>query len=83
MWVFNSNEDSLGCGQGSILRLNENHFSQLVKDPTHIEGNLIDHAYKRDIHGNLKYSVELHSKYYTDHKAMAVMIHHHQLNSLA
>ena len=54
--------------------LQENFFSQLVKEPTHIEGNLIDQAHIRDTEGVNKYSTELHSKYYTDHKGVAVLI---------
>ena len=54
--------------------LNENFFSQLVNEPTHIEGNLIDQAHVRDTKGVNKYSIELHSKYYTDHKGLAVLI---------
>ena len=54
--------------------LHQNNFRQLVKEPTHIEGNLIDQAHVRDTTGVNRYSVELHSKYYTDHKGIAVLI---------
>ena len=54
--------------------LKENFFSQLVNEPTHIDGNLIDQAHVRDTKNVNKYSIELHSKYYTDHKGMAVLI---------
>ena len=54
--------------------LNENFFSQIVNEPTHIEGNLLDQAHIRDTKGVNKYSIELHSKYYTDHKGLAVII---------
>jgi exonuclease III len=54
--------------------LDENSFSQIVKEPTHIEGNLIDQAHLRDREGKYKCSVEVHSKYYTDHKGVALLI---------
>ena len=53
---------------------NENSFSQLVKEPTHIEGNLLDQAHMRDTNGMLKCSIELQRKYYTDHKGIALII---------
>ena len=52
----------------------DQNFTQLIKEPTHIEGNLLDQAYVKDVKQNLKYSAETHSKYYTDHKALAVML---------
>jgi exonuclease III len=53
---------------------NENSFSQLVNGPTHIEGNLLDQAHMRDTKRMFKCSIELHSKYYTDHKGVALLI---------
>ena len=50
------------------------NFKQLIKEPTHLGGNLLDQAYLRDISGKLQYSVILHSKYYTDHKGLAIII---------
>ena len=52
----------------------ENNFLQLVQDPTHIEGNIIDQAHVRDVEGKYEYSMELHSKYYSDHNALALSI---------
>ena len=52
----------------------ENLFSQIVEEPTHIEGNLIDQANVRDVKEINNYSTEIHSKYYTDHKGIAVLI---------
>ena len=52
----------------------ENLFEQLVQEPTHIEGNLLDHAYMRDPKRVNKYKTELHSKYYTDHKGVAMLV---------
>ena len=54
--------------------LHQKQFKQLVEEPTHIEGNLIDQAHVRDTRAVNQYSVELHSKYYTDHKGIAVLI---------
>ena len=53
---------------------NENDFSQLIQEPTHIEGNLLDHAYKRDTRQIYEYSTETHSKYYSDHKGLAIIV---------
>ena len=54
--------------------LESSHFKQLIEEPTHLEGNLLDHAYLRNIDGNLDCTVMLNSKYYTDHKAVALVI---------
>ena len=52
----------------------QQNFSQLVKDPTHIEGNLLDHAYLSDTDNVIEYKTELQIKYYTDHKGISVVI---------
>ena len=54
--------------------LEANNFSQLIKTSTHIEENLLDQAYFRNLNGLLKCSTEVHSKYYTDHKGLAITI---------
>ena len=54
--------------------LKENNFSQLIKEPTHIEGHLLDQAYLRDNDGVLECTAEVHSKYYTDHKGLAIIV---------
>ena len=53
--------------------LTEN-FYQLVKEPTHIEGNLLDQAHLRDTEGLYRCLVELHTKYYTDHRGVALLM---------
>ena len=53
--------------------LKDHCFTQLIKYPTNIKGNLLDQAYVRDKRNVLDYSSELHSKYYSDHKALAVI----------
>ena len=49
-------------------------FTQIIKEPTHIEGHLLDHAYVRDVDENLKWTAKVHSKYYTDHKGLAIIV---------
>ena len=49
------------------------NFSQLVRRPTHIEGNLLDQAYLRDSNGMLEITAETQSKYYSDHKGIAII----------
>ena len=49
-------------------------FRQMIKEPTHIEGHLLDHAYIRDCDDTLRWTAEVHSKYYTDHKGLAIII---------
>ena len=54
--------------------LEESDFSQLIKEPTHIEGNLLDQAHVRDSRRVHKYSAVVHSKYYSDHKGLGVLV---------
>ena len=49
-------------------------FKQLITAPTHIGGHLLDHAYLKDRNETFEYSVELQSKYYTDHKGLAITL---------
>ena len=49
-------------------------FTQIIKEPTHIEGHLLDQAYMRDCNETLSWTVEVQSKYYTDHKGLAIII---------
>ena len=46
-------------------------FNQLINQPTHIEGHILDQAYLK---GTVVASAETHSKYYTDHKGLAMII---------
>ena len=48
-------------------------FSQLISEPTHIEGHLLDQAYLQDKQEHLDVTTEVHSKYYTDHKGLAII----------
>ena len=54
--------------------LQEHHFKQITKELTHIEGNLLDQVHIKDVREDNKYTIEIHSKYYTDHKALAVIV---------
>ena len=47
------------------------NFFQIIKEPTHIEGNVLDQAY---LNANVGARAEIHSKYYTDHKGLAILI---------
>ena len=60
--------------RSSNTYLQNYNFKQLIEEPTHIEGNILDHAYLRDPNWNLQWKVMLTSKYYTDHKALALLI---------
>ena len=53
--------------------LAQQNFSQLIKEPTHIEGHLLDQAHLRDMDGNLEINTEIQSKYFTDHKGLAII----------
>ena len=53
--------------------LQKESYNQLVKEPTHIEGHLLDQAYLKDIEGKLDISLETQSKYFTDHKGIAII----------
>ena len=54
--------------------LKKNSFSELIKEPTHIEGNIIDQAMIKDTAKVNKYSSEVQTMYYTDHRALAILI---------
>ena len=54
--------------------LQEKNFKELLNKPTHIAGNLLDQAHLRDPGGELICTATLQSKYYTDHKGLAIVI---------
>ena len=54
--------------------LHQSFFKQLIYEPTHLEGNLLDQTHLRDMKGNLHYTARLHSRYYTDHKALELFL---------
>ena len=46
----------------------------MVNEPTHLEGNLLYHTYLHDAGRVNDYSIELQSKYFTDHKGIAIVV---------
>ena len=56
-------------------------FIQMINEPTHIEGHLLDQAYLRDKDNTLSCTVEVQSKYYTDHKGLALIIKRRSLEN--
>ena len=54
--------------------LQDKNYNQIVKEPTHLEGNLLDHAYIKDTKQVHSYTADVHSKYYSDHKGVAVVV---------
>ena len=60
----------------NLLRdfLNLQDFKQLIQEPTHIDGNIIDQAYLRDCDNTFRLETFLHSKYYSDHRGLAIII---------
>ena len=51
--------------------LENQNYCQLIREPTHIEGHILDQAY---INRNVEAIAVTHSKYYTDHKGLAILI---------
>ena len=49
-------------------------FQQVVHEPTHVRGRIIDHAYIRDPSRRLKLYVERYSPYYSDHDALCISL---------
>ena len=61
--------------------MKERKFKQLIAEPTHIEGNLLDQAYLRDVKKELKVTAEVHGKYYTDHKSLNIIVKRYNNNN--
>ena len=53
--------------------LEKESYHQLIMKPTHIEGHVLDQAYLRDTKNMLDITVESQSKYYSDHKGIAII----------
>ena len=49
-------------------------YSQLIMEPTHTEGNILDHAYVRDERNLLIFTAEVQTKYYTDHRGISLIV---------
>ena len=59
--------------------LEENGFTQLVKEATHIQGRLLDHFYMRMCNNEQQTSsVYRYSPYYVDHDAICTNINFHE-----
>ena len=58
----------------TLKYLHINNFDQIIQEPTHIEGSLLDQAHVKDVKRKFKYLVEVHSKYYSDHKGLSIVI---------
>ena len=54
--------------------LKANSFEKLVNGPTHKDGNCLDQAFVRDVQKVNKYSIQVEGKYYSDHKALSLII---------
>ena len=55
--------------------LSVNNFSQMVTNPTHEDGGLLDHVYvKLEDDSNNTVNVDQRAKYYTDHDAIFIGI---------
>ena len=58
----------------TLKYLKDNRLEQLINEPTHIEGNIIDQALIKDDERKNNYKANLHTMYFTDHRAIAVLI---------
>ena len=56
--------------------LEENNFNQLVNEPTHIKGRVIDHCYIRQeiAEKNITTKLYRYSPYYSDHDALCTTL---------
>ena len=57
-------------------------FTQIINEPTHIEGHLLDQAYIKDDCNAIRWRAEVQSKYYSDHKGLALIINQNSLLTL-
>ena len=49
-------------------------FKQMINEPTHIYGRIIDHAYILDPNKNTDLIIERYSPYYSDHDGLCIII---------
>ena len=63
-----------GKKSSTLQFFQQNTFQQLVQEPTHIEGNIIDQALIKDEAKINSYKATLRAMYFTDHRAIAVLI---------
>ena len=62
-----------GCTSSTEKYMKDNKFKQLINEPTHIEGNILDQPHFRDTRGTIECRAEVQSKYYTDHKSLNII----------
>ena len=55
--------------------LYQNGFEQLVINPTHISGSLLDHVYVGSLNGNPTLKCINIDCYYSDHDVVKILIH--------
>ena len=48
----------------------EKNFMQLVTEPTHIDGHILDHAYLSNECRDVEFLTEIHAKYYSNHRGL-------------
>ena len=84
--IINTHKPTLIVGDFNIcVRRNKNNvitqrlenlgFHQMVKEATHIEGNLIDHIYWKDVDAAWeKPTIERYSPYFSDHDAHLITL---------
>ena len=49
-------------------------FKQMINEPTHIYGRIIDHAYILDPNKSTDLIIERYSPYYSDHDGLCIII---------
>ena len=56
-----------------IQKITSNGFKQIVEDPTHVEGGLLDHVYIRGVPFEFKPHIQIDFRHYTDHGAITII----------
>ena len=54
--------------------LGRTKFTQIIWEQTHLGSHLLDQAFLRTCNHKLRWTAEVQSKYYTDHKGLAIII---------
>ena len=56
-----------------IQKITSNGFKQIVEDPTHVEGGLLDHVYIRGVPLEFEPHIQIDFRHYTDHGAITII----------
>ena len=56
-------------------------FSQVIHEPTHIQGRIIDQVFILDPNKDMQFFIEQYSPYYTDHDAFCITIQNNTLEA--